>query len=437
MSRLAILRAYLRQRRLRFKDRAALDAFQRRRVEAHLREILPKSPYTAARLGERGAAGWQDLEPIGKAEMMANFDQLNTVGLRVDEALAVAMEAEETRDFKPELGGLTVGLSSGTSGHRGVFVASPDERYTWAGTILAKLLPQPLLWPHRDRLAFFLRANSNLYETSHSRRLSFNFFDLLDPLETHVARLNALQPTLLIAPPSMLLMLSEALEAGDLEIRPDKVISVAEVLDPMDERRLRRVFRSTIHQVYQATEGFLGSSCAFGTMHLAEDRLRIDREYVGERRFHPIITDFNRTSQPIIRYLLNDLLVEREYPCLCGSPLLAIEHIEGRADDVFKIPAREGADLRAIFPDFIRRAVLTGAEGVEAYGVRQIEALKLAVYLRCAPGIDAAQARAGVEAALQAALTRQGCAEVAFEALDDWPKGGLRKLKRVERVYEP
>ncbi len=68
-------------------------------------------------------------------------------------------------------------------------------------------------------------------------------------------------------------------------------------------------------------------------MHLNEDIVHIQKEYLDEqsRRFVPIITDFSRTSQPIIRYRLNDILTEADKPCLCGSPYTAIERIEADA----------------------------------------------------------------------------------------------------------
>ncbi len=56
------------------------------------------------------------------------------------EASAAAEKAETSRDFTPTVRGVTVGLSTGTSGARGVFMVSPAERQRWAGTMLAKLL---------------------------------------------------------------------------------------------------------------------------------------------------------------------------------------------------------------------------------------------------------------------------------------------------------
>ena len=70
-------------------------------------------------------------------------------------------------------------------------------------------------------------------------------------------------------------------------------------------------------------------------LHLNEDIVYIEREYLDDRRFVPVVTDLERKAQPIIRYRLNDILVERKEPCGCGSPFLALEKIEGREDDVF------------------------------------------------------------------------------------------------------
>ena len=61
---------------------------------------------------------------INKAIFMANFDTINTVNIKLEEALAVAIKSEENRDFSPTIKGITVGLSSGTSGNRGIFLAS-------------------------------------------------------------------------------------------------------------------------------------------------------------------------------------------------------------------------------------------------------------------------------------------------------------------------
>ena len=81
---------------------------------------------------------------IDKKFMMEHFDELNTVGIGREEALEFAVLAERQRNFSPKLKGVTVGLSSGTSGKQGIFLVSDDEKNRWAGYILARFLPGSL-----------------------------------------------------------------------------------------------------------------------------------------------------------------------------------------------------------------------------------------------------------------------------------------------------
>ncbi|MCD8488417.1 MAG: adenylate cyclase [Desertifilum sp.] len=366
----------------RFSSREQLLVWQNQKVNRFLANILPKSQFYRDYYQGYDIHQWQALPIIDKSIMMANFDQLNTAGIQKSEAFALAMAAEQTRNFKATLQGYTVGLSSGTSGNRGLFLVSQQEQQAWAGTILAKALPQSIFTP--QRIAFFLRANSNLYETVKRQRIQFEYFDLFAAVESHIERLNQVAPTILVAPPSMLRLLADAQNKGQLKIAPIKIISVAEVLDPLDERYIQTCFGQTVHQLYQCTEGFLGSTCEYGTLHLNEDILVIQKEYIDRDsgKFMPIITDFNRKTQPIIRYRLDDILTERKTPCACGSILTGLESVEGRRDDIFWLSPQSGETLVPIFPDFIRRAVMMASEEIQEYRVVQKRPDLIEVYLK-------------------------------------------------------
>lgn len=60
--------------------------------------------------------------------MMEHFSELNMMGISREEAEKFAVQAERDRDFTPKLKGVTVGLSSGTSGKRGIFLISDQEK---------------------------------------------------------------------------------------------------------------------------------------------------------------------------------------------------------------------------------------------------------------------------------------------------------------------
>jgi putative adenylate-forming enzyme len=437
-----ILYSYLRTGWLarRFRTRDALLAWQDRQVQQFLKRILPRSPFYRRRFAGLDLKRWRTLPVIEKSVMMANFDELNTVSIGKDEAFLVAHQAEESRNFAPTLRGVTVGLSSGTSGNRGLFLASDLERYQWAGAALAKVLPGPL-W-EGQRVAFFLRANSNLYTAVDSQRIRFSFYDLLEPIAEHIHRLNHDQPTILVAPPSLL----RRIATRALHITPRKVVSVAEVLDPLDQTHLQRYFGQPIHQVYQATEGFLASTCRHGVLHLHEEMVAVQKEWIDktQRKFAPIITDFMRSSQPIIRYRLDDILTERATPCPCGAITTALDCIEGRCDDLFYLPARNSGGWVTVFPDFLSRAVITAAPEVEEYSVRQRQLDLIEIALQTSQ--RQADAEINVRHALQRLFARLGCQaphlrfckyEASFTTPGHERSGSvLRKHKRVERLFD-
>jgi putative adenylate-forming enzyme len=316
---------------------------------------------------------------INKKIFTSQFDSINTCQIKSGEAYDVAIKAENSRDFSPMINGITIGLSSGTSGSRGIFLASESERARWVAAIIDRVIGFSL---KKRKVAFFLRANSNLYNSVKSRLIQFHFFDLFHPINENLLRLQELQPNILVGQPSMLLEIAKAMESGTLKVAPIKVISVAEVLSPEDNCYLSRVFDQIIHQVYQCTEGFLASSCKYGLLHFNEDFLVIEKKYIDteKERFHPVITDLFRTSQPVIRYELNDIIIEKKH-CLCGSRMMAIEKIEGRSDDILQFESADKKEIK-IFPDFFRRAIITAGIDIEDYAVIQKENNQLLLYVK-------------------------------------------------------
>lgn len=349
MKLLKILWYYWQARRLRFTDRGVLERYQQRRLSRFTQRFLRRSPYFSAYC-EQALTQWPVMD---KALMMRHFDSMNTQNLKVDELFACAKQSEFSRDFSPTVGQFSVGLSSGTSGKRGIFVVSPTEQARWSGTMLAKMLPDGLF--AGERVALFLRANNNLYESVNNRWLSFQFYDLLGDFDEHLAALNEWQPTIIVAPAQVLVEITTRQLRGECSLTPKKVISVAEVLAADDKALLQSVFLD-VGEVYQATEGFLGGTCAHGTLHINEAFLYIEKRWIDERRFSPIITDFTRQTQPIVRYQLDDILVARETPCPCGDAQLAIERIEGRSDDQLVLANQQGEPI-TLFADACNRVI--------------------------------------------------------------------------------
>lgn len=349
---LSVLWHYQAAKRLKFRSRTELDAHQQRALARHLEWLTRTSPYYREFAGRPLC----DFPRVDKQHCLQHFNAMNTAGLSLDHVQNVALRAEDSRDFSPTVGRYTVGLSSGTSGTRGVFVVSPEERAKWAGLALARLLPDGLL--RGERIAFFLRAGSNLYSTVRTPWISFRFFDLQAAFTPQLSELDAYQPSIIVAPAQVLREFALAQQAQRLHISPKRVISVAEVLEASDRQLLAEHLVAPA-EVYQATEGFLGYTCPHGTLHLNEEYLHVEPEWLDadRTRMVPIITDFSRKTQPVIRYRLNDILAVRHDPCPCGNAALALSHIEGRCDDLLLLPSSQGRTI-PVFADSLSRILL-------------------------------------------------------------------------------
>lgn len=426
-----------------------LARYQEKRARRIIRHAQAKSPFYRKHWAGHDLRRWRTLPTVDKRLMMDNFSEFNTAGLGRDEAMEVALHAERSRDFSPTLGGYTVGLSSGTSGHRGIFLASAWEQATWAGCILSRTLHT--LRPRKLRVAFFLRSNSNLYEKVGGVLIRFRFFDLMLPLEQAVASLNEFKPHIVVGPPSLLGFLAGAQEGGTLRIEPERLVSVAEVLEPQDQAHIHRVFGAPVHQIYQCTEGLLAISCREGSLHIQEDLVVIQTEPLkGEQaaqeehsghahsayRFSPIITDLWRKTQPIIRYRLNDVLRLSGKRCACGSPFRVIESIEGRSDDILYFTSADRSQ-RPFFPDTIRRMVLLAGTGIEDYYALQERPGHLRIHLRISPDSSFLRIAEEVSSSAQSTIAEYGClpADLSIvEGIAALPPG--TKRRRVVRLSD-
>lgn len=408
MSRLGIISAFAGAAwRARTLHGASLAAWQDRRARALVDEVRRTSAFYRQHWGTRRTEDWRTLPLVDKAAMMEAFDTFNTRGVTREAAMRVALAAERDRDFRETVDGCTVGLSSGTSGHRGLFLVSEAEQTRWAGTILARAMPD--LRPGH-RVAFFLRANSRLYERT-SQVVHFRFFDLMAPLGETLDALDRFRPQLIVGPPSLLGLLADAKRAGTLHAAPARLISVAEVIEPQDRAAISEAFQAPVGEVYQCTEGLIAVACTAGALHVQEDVMVVQYEPVGaggEERALPILTDLWRTTQPIIRYRLGDVLHRDATPCRCGSTWQRIAAIEGRQDDLCWFPQADDT-LRLIFPDAIRRMILLADDGIREYHADQSAPGALHVMLNMRDDARFAAAATRVRQSVTEALAAYGC----------------------------
>jgi phenylacetate-coenzyme A ligase PaaK-like adenylate-forming protein len=150
-------------------------------------------------------------------------------------------------------------------------------------------------------------------------------------------------------------------------------------------------------------------------MHLADDLVIIEP---GEGCVY--LTNLYNTTQPLIRYQINDDVTVLDGPCPCGSGHRRIDGVRGRGDDRFVYGRITVSPLAFTSP-------LARQRHVADYQVRQTRR-GAEVAVRCLGVIDIAR----IETELTANLLRLGLsdAEVVVRPVEQFERLGTGKLQR-------
>jgi putative adenylate-forming enzyme len=399
------------------RSRAAIARHHDRQLRRLIAHRLPRFAFYRPHLH----GGFAGLPVMDKAALMANFAQCNLGSFSADTVRQTLLEGRTGAQ------GFHFGQSTGTSGNRGYYVISETERFVWLGTIIAKTLPDAL-W-RRHRVAIALPGMSSLYRSASSgSRISLAFFDTAEGMAAWEDALVRFDPDTIVASPKVLRHLAER---GKLPAH--RIFSGAEVLDPLDRVVIEAATGRTVREIYMATEGLFGVSCPHGALHLAEDVVHFEWEDApGQGALKvPIVTDFTRAAQAMVRYRMNDLLELSDAPCPCGSAFQRVTAVHGRADDIFLLVGTNGA-LVTVTPDVVRNTIVDAHRGIIDFRAVQTGPATIKITLAQADDDMANLARA----ALAQKLARLGIS--ADVTLGD----GLAvpfdsKLRRVRRAWSP
>lgn len=328
-----------------------------------------------------------NLPVLNKNLMMANLSACNTLGLTRQELLDFCLNVERTRDFSLRLHDLNVGMSSGTSGNKGVEMLTRREENYLRATLFARFpLPKTKI-----NLAFILRVSAPAFQLNQfGHRLTY--ISQLQTVEMMRVQLEQLAPNVVSAPASVLKLLAYERDQDRLAIAPLQVVSYGEVLYPQDREFIARVFKCPVYEIYKATEGAIAVSCRYGRLHINEDLvamqlLPVDGAFAspGETVYRTIITDLHKTSLPIVRYELNDLITLSTDACECGSAFRVIAQIQGRTDNIFWGQRVSRDEMQPIFPDYISRAIIAVSDDIEEYQAIQNSPTEVLIRLQAKP----------------------------------------------------
>ena len=361
----------------RFHTIEQIRSYQEKQLRRLVDQSVKESPFYRERFSTFAPRTLEDLSfvsPINKEIMMANFDRLNTIGVKLEDVKAFAVQKELAKDY---LGyyqdRVVVGLSSGTSGNKGVYL-TPKE--------LTKKLPFVFLArggiPLRHlpfRILFCLRVFGQGFDDINSPLVHLHYCATMTPVDEIIDQLNSKRINILMAPPSLLRILLP--HKDKIRVKFKQIVCYAEVLEKEEKERFKKAFRTNVVEIYQASEGQIASACRHGNLHINEDLVIVELtdeqgnkiEKSGAPARHMYVTNLVNTAQPLIRYEMNDLVVLGD-KCPCGSRFRTIDRILGRNDDVLYFMTLDDHRI-PVFPDLISRWIITATDDIREYQVHQ------------------------------------------------------------------
>ncbi len=313
-----------------------------------------------------------ELPVLTKTLVMEHFDDLVTDrGVRLEGVREHTAHADPERRF---LGRYWVCATSGSTGQPGLFLFDRSEwlavltsfarAHEWAGARISLT--------HRMTMASVASTNpwhlsAQVAATLRSWWMPALRLDAAQPLETIVRQLNAFQPAMLVAYPSVARILADEQLGGRLHIAPDRIFTSAEVLTLETRRRSQVAWGQQPFDQYATTEsGNLAAECQqHAGLHLMEDLVLVE---VVDEHNRPVpagaygekvlVTVFASRTLPLIRYEITDSVRLARSPCRCGLPFVLVDAIQGRVEDVLRFPAATGGEV-AIHPNIFHHLLDT------------------------------------------------------------------------------
>lgn len=427
-----------------------LRSEQAEKLVSLVRHATENSPFYRELYGGRPIADASELETlpvIDKKTVMGNFDRLVT-----DPRLNLELVREHAGKLRGDeylFGRYRVVSTSGTSGHRGLFVFDRGE---WSIVLANQLRWQsytgvaPRL-PRRTRVASIgadtpLHVSRRITESANVGLFKVQRLNSTAPLAELVEALNGFQPEVLFPYPSIAALLADAQLEGELDIRPRVVATHSEVLTGDMAKRVKAAWGLSPFNHYGLTEEpHVGSDCAeHRGIHVFEDVVLL--EIVDERN-RPVppgqtgrkclLTNLYNRTQPLIRYEVSDMVARSKEPCPCGRPFMVIGAVEGRADDIIELESAGGGRVR-VPPVLFETCVeaLPGINEFQAVAGRDLIELRFVVRADVDQPALARTAKARLRSDLEAAGAVPPPIEIRFVRHLERPARGMGKLKTVQ-----
>jgi phenylacetate-coenzyme A ligase PaaK-like adenylate-forming protein len=224
-------------------------------------------------------------------------------------------------------------------------------------------------------------------------------------------RLNAFQPNVLVSYASILEAL--AIQSSRLHFQNlRQIANISEQLIPRARKRVEEAFGIPLPDHYAVGECLLLSNgCPTdGGGHINADWAIFE---VVDENYQPVppgtlgkkilVTNLANTVQPFIRYEVGDQVMMADRPCRCGCRLPRIDHVEGRAAEVFWV---ENGDQYQLIPGVLFHNSSDSVGQIREWQAIQVERNRIKMQLELLP--TTTMSPATVETVLREKLAENG-----------------------------
>lgn len=356
-----------------FFNNNQIKQYQLKQINKLMRYARKHSPYYKLNLPEKEIKDlkeYQEIPIINKQILMENLETTNTINASNQELNDYAIHNELQKQY---LGYFrdryVVGLSSGTSGNRGIYITDKKLTQQLPYIFLARSGISLRLLPFN--ILFCLRVFSQGFEDINSAFIKLTYLSTMEKVDHVISEINRLKINILLAPPSFVRLLLPYHHRITANIK--LIMTYAEVLPKIEKEKFKNIFQAQVIEIYQASEGQIASTCHAGNLHLNEDLVYVelfdkdghlieDENKIATRM---IVTNLVNYAQPLIRYEMNDL-IRLKSACSCGSKFRVIDEIIGRKDDILYF-YDENYELTHLFPDLFVRWIISESDDINEF----------------------------------------------------------------------
>jgi len=279
------------------------------------------------------------------------------------------------------------GSTSGTTGtplvlHQDLAAINRENAFIWRQLQWAGLKPGARrAWIRGDLIVPVTVCSPPFWRMNHAENmLMFSSYHLSDSnAAAYVAALEKFDPVVIQAYPSSVAFLARWLDANGREYSGAAlkgIVTSSETLDAEQKTLIEQRFGCRVFDWYGQFERVAAiGTCEHGRQHIISDYSFVELLPAEDGLYEIVGTGFNNFAMPLIRYRTGDFirLEATDSQCECGRHFPLVASIQGRADDVVKLPdGRHVGRLDHIFK---------GVDGILEAQIRQDQIDRIDIFV--------------------------------------------------------